>query len=251
MTDVYNIVNKYINPDLSGLIDEYSQVDWNVMLANACRNGDWKSIKFAEKNGAIRYGKGLVGACESNNLDVVKYIIGGKKDYVPDDIELGFSKACESDGLEIIQYLLEQVWDFVSQDSMILSGLLISAQKGSRRVFNNLINRDNLNISHYQWALVGYCTSGNLSGVKDMLVLMRTYDNCIKQKTYNLCLSASSLYGSLNIVKYMVEQGANNLREALDEANKGLNNIETIPTTLPNKEGCKAVISYLEEKIEF
>jgi hypothetical protein len=127
------------------------------------------------------YNKGLYGACEGNNVELIERMIT----LGANDIVQGFFKACLGDSLDSVKYLINRcLIDINYLDNYILQGILFSC------VHNHI------NVGRYLLDLIH--NDDGILGVLSSLIYDITIDNITKK----LVISRSGFYPTIDIESF-------------------------------------------------
>lgn len=136
----------------------YKLIDYNSGLIGACESGNINIAILTIEKGANNFDKALHKACEKGHLYIVMLLImkGAK------DLYSGFLVACEKGHVEIVDFLVKSISDSGN-------GFLTACEKGHLDVVKLLIDKQKFIGDP---AFINACIGGNIDIVK--LIINRT-----------------------------------------------------------------------------
>src|SRR5579875_418558 len=183
------------NRNIVNFIFEQNKIyDINYGLYGACYSGDIKLVNLVIKKGATDWNYGAVGACRGGKIETLKIMINnGANEY-----DKFFNSACKNGSIEIITFLLRFSPNFNI-------ALFYATKYGKYNIVEYLIDKytdDNFYI----------IVNSAFFGHKDILEFLLKFEVTINE--LNIALKYACSNGRSEIVKYLLEIGANNYENA-------------------------------------
>lgn len=185
----------------------------NEDFYNACSSGNVKTVNALLLNIADErtINTGLIRACEAGHLQIVK-LITSEKVIV---LSTGFDYACRSGHFEIVHFFISKganYWHLGLHSACISANLELVqffASKGA---------------DSWHHGLFEACAAqrANLELVKFLVAkLVANGNDNVKQKALNYAIYGACLNGRLDILKFLISNGANNWNSSYREACNG------------------------------
>jgi hypothetical protein len=241
LSDVVNVINRYLapkNPNFKqlctfGIIEqllEYCQYNnvhysyYNDGIYYACEDGYLEVVELTIKKGANKWNDGFSGACQFDQLDIAKRMIeAGANDF---NDGLGYLCISGNHGSTInCSNRVEMVKLIIEADNKIqkscnnyeIDNVIIDSDNKIKKHNNNYENQKwyNQPINKYKktdWntGFISACSGGNIEIVK---LMIQQGANDWDYGFRNACRE-----GNLELVELMIKNGANNWNEGLELA---------------------------------
>lgn len=188
------------------LMDELDNDDYDKLLKAAGKSGNIKIIKYLILLGANNYDAGLLGAADIADLKLVKYFI--KLGASEIDRALRYAVTGKKDDVKIFKY-----FERLGADT---EGLLpISARCGKTSIVKYLVQFETDFMAFHKaiiWAI--------LEREHDIVQILISH---LVKPDYNKYAKYAAKYGDLDSLIFLLQSGANNIREIITAGTDNLN----------------------------
>ncbi len=187
---------------------------------NACKNNELSFVKFLFSHHIYKEhindyqvkNDGFIAACESGNLDIIRFLLNSKNADINYENNLGFKSACEFGQLEVVKYLLysEELKEVANIYANGQEGLLMAAYKGRLDVVKFLLEthlkKDNIQarLLNTNEAFKMACIGGHIDLV-EYLMSNNEIPKIDPNYQKDAALIKSCYYGNFKMVKYLLE----------------------------------------------
>lgn len=199
---------EFIKNCLSKTLCDISTNFWNSCLDNACESGNIEVVNFVIDKGVSMYGQRLRSACKGGNIEVVKLMIQkGSNDW-----NEGLKMACSIGDINIAKLIIKHGgvddWNIA---------LCYACGGGHIDIIDFLITKG---ANDYSGSLAFACSGGHTNVVK---FLFGRIDAGVGVEVgvdvnINIWLSHACGQGHMEIVKILIDRGANNFYHGLVNA---------------------------------
>lgn len=179
------------------------------ILLLACSHGNKKIADLLIKYGATGYDDMPSNACASGDLDFVKYLMQINNGYI--NLDSAMRNACMDGHLHIVEFIIAQGWNNWNDDT-----LFNSCYGGNQAIIDLVISH---NITNWNYGLGGAGYGGHLALVKDMIARgASNWNTCAHNTSMGYINNSSKLDEYTQIIKLMIEKGANNFTDIMNNA---------------------------------